>query len=99
MGAINIEMVLSGEPSSSEIKEAFKRQQGYDSSRNGHQDGYSGDFQTVDKVVIRMHRVFQSYDDATDYCLSEARKWETVIAVRYKEGDKINTLIAGWGAC
>ena len=35
MGAINIEMVLSGEPSSSEIKEAFKRQQGYDSSRNG----------------------------------------------------------------
>lgn len=43
---------------------------------------------------------FSNYNDANDYCLNNARKGKTVIAVKYKNTKgKLIWLIAGWGAC
>lgn len=84
MGAHDISFELNNKASKTEIEEAFKRQVDNDSEYNGHREGYSGDFQTVDKVdYTHLGQVFNSYSEAYDYCLKHARKWETVIAVYY----------------
>jgi len=99
MGACNIEIYLTGKQSGKEIDEAFNRQQEDDAAYNGHRDGYSGDFQTVREVQYHLTKVFESHDLAHDYCLNNAEKWHSVVAVYYKEDDTVNTLVAGWGAC
>jgi hypothetical protein len=99
MGACDISFTLKGKVKFEEIGKAFRHRQGIDQIENGHQSGYSGDFQTVDKVIDRTYQVFDSYEEAFDYCLENCEKWVSVVAVRYKDGDKINTLVAGWGAC
>jgi transcription initiation factor IIE alpha subunit len=101
MGASNIEFTMPGKASKDEIKKAFERQQESDRSCNGHREGYSGDFQTVHKVDFHLDKVFLSYDEAHDYCLNKAEKWETVVAVYYSSAkveskaiDKMNVQIA-----
>lgn len=99
MGAINIDIHIDGDVSVSEVKKAFNNQRVEDSYRNGHQDGYSGDFQTVQEVKISMLK-FETYDEAYEYCLEKSEKWEYVTACRYKDNKgNLNWVIAGWGAC
>lgn len=99
MGAINIDIHVDGDKSPEYIREVFKSQQAEDRFNNGHRDGYSGDFQTVDEVKISMLK-FETYDEAYDYCLDKSEKWEHVTACRYKDTEgKLNWVIAGWGAC
>ena len=50
MGATNIHIKREGELTKNEILEAFQAQKVEDRFNNGHQDGYSGDFQTVNQV-------------------------------------------------
>lgn len=83
MGACNIELTQKGKLSRSEIEAAFRRQQEQDRLENGHQDGYSGDFQTVSKVDCHLSQVFTSHSEAADYCLKHASKWDTVVAVYF----------------
>jgi len=89
MGATNIEFEVEGDKPFQEVLAAFKRRQAQDSDDNGHQDGYSGDFQTVHSVENHGHKVFTDYQEAQKYCLDNAEKWESVIAVKYKVTDKI----------
>jgi hypothetical protein len=98
MGACNIELTLDRKASRNEIYDAFKNQQDQDRNENGHRDGYSGDFQTVHKVDYRLDQVFTSYNEAHEYCLKHASKWDTVVAVYYCDGqvkskalDRLNT--------
>jgi hypothetical protein len=115
MGAHNIDFELDGKKTRQDVFKAFKERQLYDKSENGHQQGYSGDFQTVNEVIIH-DKTFDNYNKAYDYCLDNAQKWCTVIAVKYKVIDKTKNkkleekkqaekststkwLIAGWGAC
>jgi len=85
MGACNIETTRKGKLSRNEIYDLFKSKQDQDRLENGHQDGYSGDFQTVSKVDYRLDQVFTSYNEAHDFCLKNASKWDTVVAVYFCE--------------
>jgi PHP family Zn ribbon phosphoesterase len=83
MGSTNIELIQKGKLSRNEIYDAFKNQQDQDRLENGHQSGYSGDFQTVSKVDYRLDQVFTSQSEAHDFCLKHASKWDTVVAVYF----------------
>jgi len=101
MGAESISFELDGKLNFSEVKQAFKDQQNIDKDRNGHRDGYSGDFQTVNTVKDHSYKeVFENFTKAFDYCINVAEKWEYVVAVKYKTKNGIvKWLVAGWGAC
>jgi len=84
MGASNIEFEIDKKATMNQINKAFNRQRKQDRSYNGHQEGYSGDFQTVSEIKDHTHKVFNSYNDAQDYCLDHAEKWSYAIAVYYR---------------
>ena len=100
MGANNIQFKLGGEKTFSDVKQAFTDRVKEDRQNNGHQQGYSGDFQTVSEVKNHGHlEPFRDYDEAHEYCLDNAEKWDFVVAVKYLDKDKKPMwLIAGWGA-
>lgn len=85
MGTENISFEINKKATRSEIEAAFKRQQNEDRSYNGTRDGYSGDFQTVSGVKDHTHMIFNSQSEAEDYCLEQAKKWEFVVAVYYRD--------------
>lgn len=83
MGARSIEMELDGSLSECDLTDKFRDRQTEDREHNGHANGYSGDFQTVEEIVTH-DGVFNTYADAQDHCLKHAQKWRYAIAVRYK---------------
>jgi len=83
MGACDISFTIGGKASMSEVADALRARQEEDSVENGHQQGYSGDFQTVHKVKCEFGKLFTSYNEAYEYCLANAEKWEYVVAVHY----------------
>ena len=83
MGACDIQFELDKKATQNEIDKAFKAKRAEDAERNGHQEGYSGDFQTVNKVVFHLHNTFANYNEAAEYCQKVAKKWESVVAVYY----------------
>jgi hypothetical protein len=100
MGACNIELIKKGKLTKSEIKKAFKDQQKKDRLDNGTQSGYSGDFQTVGDIDYRLDELFSSRSEAEEFCLKNAVKWDTVVAVYFVNAkNETNTMLAGWGAC
>lgn len=94
MGAHNIEFTINKKANYSEIKKAFKHKKSNDQYDNGYQDGYSGDFQTVNDVKFH-NKVFNSFNEAHEYCLEHAQKWSFVVAVYFRDADlsKNKTLI------
>ena len=99
MGACQIDIVLHKQASEAEIRQEFRRQQLEDKELNGSRGGYSGDFQTVNDVDCFFEKVYADEESAMKFCLRMAEKWESVIAVHFKNRNgKVSTLIAGWGA-
>jgi len=88
MGAHNIEFEMAGAPSFHAIKEKFNDLRKENRDYNGHQEGYSGDFQTVHDVKDHTNLMFDDYNAAHEYCMKTAQKWDFVVAVRYKFLDK-----------
>jgi excinuclease UvrABC ATPase subunit len=86
MGACSIEFTLSGKKTRQQIERAFKKRKREDKDYNGHREGYSGDFQTVHEVKHH-DKIFNSYNDAWDYCLDNAQKWDYVISTYYLDLD------------
>jgi hypothetical protein len=84
MGAHNIEFKMVGTPSFIAVKKKFDDLRKENRDYNGHREGYSGDFQTVREVKDHTHKTFDSYNEAHNYCLDTAQKWDFVVAVRYK---------------
>lgn len=100
MGACDISLHLKGKRTKEQIEKAFKQQRAQDREYNGHQEGYSGDFQTVDGVDYHLDQVFPNEKKAMEYCLEKASKWDTVVAVYFisnfkysKKVDKLNKKI------
>ena len=89
MGACDISFTLDNKATRTQIETAFKRQRERDAEYNGHAEGYSGDFQTVDGIDFgHLGQVFSNYSQAHEYCLENAKKWDKVIAVYYNEAMK-----------
>lgn len=87
MGACDISLIIGKKATVKEILEAFHAQREEDRIQNGHQDGYSGDFQTVDRVEYHLDQVFTSYSEAMEYCLARSEKFCNVVAVYYIQVD------------
>jgi hypothetical protein len=87
MGASNIDMVLDGKLTKRQVLDKIDEQRKFDKSHNGHQDGYSGDWQTIPDVKFHDHKVFLDIDEASNYCLDNAEKWSHAIAVKIKEAN------------
>jgi hypothetical protein len=58
-----------------------------DRLENGHQHGYSGDWQTI-KCIDLKNKTFNNYDDAWDYAVTNAEKWADAVAVYYTKIDE-----------
>ena len=87
MGACDISFTIGKKATVEEVNAAFNTQRKEDSIRNGHQEGYSGDFQTVSGVRCKFGQLLTSYSSALEYCLANSEKWEHAIAVHYVQID------------
>ena len=100
MGATNIDFELPATKKFSEVVEYFKTQRMLDAQRNGHQDGYSGDWQTVRAIKDHSHKTFTDYQTAYDYALDNAEKWEYGVAVMVTPPNAPHYwLVVAWAAC
>ena len=100
MGAVFITMkVKAGHKATPKVLKAYRDQQEEDRARNGHQDGYSGDFQTLDGLNFYHGEVFKTEDRAEDYIYENAEKRGAAIAVKVKEGGKEYWIIGGLAGC
>lgn len=94
MGANNICLELNGKRTVKEVEEAFREQKKLDAEVNGHQDGYSGDFQTISRVECHFEKVFANINVASEYCLEKSEKWDKAIAVHYVKYFKYSKKVA-----
>lgn len=105
MGACSISMTVAGDKSKDEVLKAFRQRQADDRSDwlcdndEDDEDGYTGDFQTVNSVKFS-GREFDNEDEAYEFCLDTAQKWDYVVATKVvnPEENKNFWLVAGWGA-
>jgi hypothetical protein len=84
MGSFNIDMVLDGKLTERQVLTKIEEQRKDDRGRNGHQDGYSGDWQTIPGVDFHGNKEFFNINEASDYCLAHAEKWGNAIAVKVR---------------
>jgi hypothetical protein len=84
MGGCTITLTAKGHLTNKEIVEMVDRQRIEDREYNGHQEGYSGDWQTVHDIDIRGDLVFNSYAEAEEWCNNNVEKWSGA-AVKYKK--------------
>jgi len=87
MGAHNIEFDIP-DCNKDKVIKAFQYKRSIDRANNGTQQGYSGDFQTIPDVKIH-DKIFESYNEAHEYCLEHSKKWEYAIAVKYRDFSKL----------
>lgn len=80
MGADFQEMVVPTSRSTDEVRMQFYQAQTRDRYENGHL--YSGGFGQADGIAFRAER-FDSYDQAHEWLLQNARKWHEALAVRF----------------
>lgn len=105
MGAEQLTKKLAGQANKFRIKQWYMQQLEHDKEYNGHQDGYSGDLQTIHGGIVTHFEngIFKSLDLAYEYCQTNCKKWGAGIAVHYltnnADGPVINTLIFYVVAC
>lgn len=79
------------------IKKQFKSAQETDLYDNGH--FYSGGFGMAPGLEFNDSKTFETYDEAEQWLLDNAQKWENAIAVPVKDGKKIIYAIGAWCSC
>ena len=87
MGGCDIYFSLDSKLSEKEVREAVRRQASNDEDENGHQDGYSGDWQTISTINFR-GQVFETCGDAKEWCSNHTSKWEASV-VKFKSFGEI----------
>ncbi len=85
MGAEYIERELP-DLTIKELKSKFAEMQDEAAYENGH--SYSGDINMAPGLDLKLEKVFNSYDEASDYLNGTVKKWENAIAVRFKYKDE-----------
>ena len=101
MGAQNIDFERLGKLTKQEILGEFMCRQRRDKGNNGSQEGYSGDFQTVDTIEFDvLNDGTGDYEHDYDLALENAEKWShgQAIYTKNSKGEDI-TLVVAWGAC
>lgn len=102
MGAHNIHMYLAGHLTQRELNKILREQAEEDSYNSEDEDddgdAYTGDWRTIPE--IRLHANFDGTENqAFDYCLDHAEKWDFAVAVHTKDssGNPV-TIVGGWAA-
>jgi hypothetical protein len=86
MGACDVYFTIGKQVTSrAELEGYLKKKQEQDREYNGHQEGYSGDFQTVDGIKTDFSKLFTSFNEALQYCLDNTEKWGDALAVHYHD--------------
>jgi hypothetical protein len=86
MGAVDIWFISDGKMSKSEIEAKIEQKRDQDRSYNGHQEGYSGDWQTINHIAFPGN-FFKTKDEAFEYCRENCDK-RSGLAVRFKSVDE-----------
>lgn len=91
MGAEYIEMKLDGKLSRMEVESEVRSRAIEDRAENDSRSGYSGDWQTVNRIEFRGQQ--PGYREAAEYIQKNAEKWSYGIAVQYEavEGEAVQT--------
>lgn len=99
MGACTVSFTIKGEATPAQVHAELETLRAEEAYQNGHQEGYSGDFQTIYDIRFPNKPVFESGNEAVEWCWNNCEKREA-LCVKYKTKDgSINTVVAGWGAC
>ena len=83
MGSCNVSTYVSGDKSRQDIRQHIQNLRSENRDYNGHQEGYSGDWQTIDQINFS-DKIFNTEEEAHEYALDNTKKWEGM-AVRYKQ--------------
>lgn len=83
MGSCSISLTVQGNLRS-DVEEALRIQRQEDSRYNGHQEGYSGDWQTI-RDINYVNETFVDEKEAYEYCLKNSKKWEATAVKVYKD--------------
>lgn len=86
MGAIDIYYTVDGTLSESKVRAAHEKRLDDNRRRNGHQEGYSGDWQTIAEIDFYPDKVFKNFQEAYDHCSSQCEKWSGM-AVKFRGTD------------
>ncbi len=98
MGATSIFHVFLEDHNKEDLEAAFRELQEEESEINGHQHGYSGDFQTFDSLRI-YDRTFDDLNTAIEFCFDKSEKWISAAATKFKDAKGIERwVIGGWAA-
>ena len=97
MGASGYEKTIKRKVEQSELADILNQWQEEDNCTNGHQEGYSGDSQTVNEIVLH-DRTFDDLEEATDYCLDNSERRDYFVAVYLEVDGEIHTVVVGWAA-
>lgn len=102
MGAEFISENREGHLKPDELGEELEQMQSRDNQVNGHRQGYSGDWQTVNSIKTGLLSTtdggFVSVHDALEFIQENAEKWEYGVAIHAKDGDTEITVMGCWAA-
>ena len=98
MGACDIGRIITKDADRAEVLEAIGKWADEDARYNGHQDGYSGDWQTICDIRFNPYKIFETQDEAYDFAIDSTEKREAMV-VKFKSSDgEIWTGVFGWAA-
>jgi hypothetical protein len=78
MGACDVTLTYPGDLSQDEVAKRIQAQKAADRDCNGHQEGYSGDWQTIHNIDWAPHKEFDTVNDACEYALDNCDKREAM---------------------
>lgn len=98
MGAVDISASFEGHLSSEEVQERFSELV-KEAERYYGENPYNGSWNTISSVRGPGGHVFDNEEEAFEYCIEKAEKWEYARAVHYwGENREPRTIIAGLAA-
>jgi len=99
MAAEFIYEILPGIITKEKLNSQLRMWQDNDRVRNGHQEGYSGDWQTVNEIKLHPG-VVMGNNEASKIAQNLAEKWQFGYAVHYMDTEKgAMTYVGAWAAC
>jgi hypothetical protein len=82
MGGVDIVKYFDGKLTFKEVCDGIQKLREENALEHGHQDGYSGDWQTI-SIIDKVNKEFENIDDAYDYCADNCDK-RSALAVKAK---------------
>jgi hypothetical protein len=105
MGATDIALTIPKRATNKEVHAALNAARAENAACNGHQDGYSGDWQTIYRISFIPGRVFNTRREAEDFAWNKCEKGEAFVMNFHpvtksgRRSTKVHTIVVGLAAC